>query len=61
MHAQSSVRVGRVLVMEDNVSASVNAYLPDAQSFRAVMLRSLDALQFLGRVFQDHMRAQLEN
>jgi len=61
MHAQGQVRVGRVMVLDDNVSASVNAYLPDAQSFRAVLLRSLDGLHYLAKVFRDHMRAQLEN
>ena len=61
MNAQKSVRIGRVTVLDENVSASVNAYLPDEQSFRAVLLRSIDGLHYLARVFRDHMRAQMEN
>ena len=61
MHAQKSVRIGRVTVLDENVSASINAYLPDEQSFRAVLLRSIDGLHYLARVFRDHMRAQMEN
>ena len=61
MHAQATIRIGRVTVLEDNVSASVNAYLPDETSFRAVLLRSLDGLHYLAKAFRDHMRAQMEN
>ena len=61
MNAQKSVRIGRVTVLDENVSASINAYLPDEQSFRAVLLRSIDGLHYLARVFRDHMRAQMEN
>ncbi|MGI8748004.1 MAG: hypothetical protein ACR2J4_06615 [Deinococcus sp.] len=61
MHAQRSVRIGRVVVFDETVSASVNAYLPDAASFRAVLLRSLEGLSYLAKVFRDHMRAQMEN
>lgn len=61
MHAQMYVRIGRVTVFGDNVSASVNAYLPDEDSFRAVLLRSLEGLKVLAGQFRDHMLAQLEN
>ena len=61
MNAQKSVRIGRVTVLDENVSASINAYLPDEQSFRAVLLRSIDGLHYLARVFRDHMRAQMVN
>ena len=61
MHAQKSVQIGRVTVLDENVSARINAYLPDEQSFRAVLLRSIDGLHYLARVFRDHMRAQMEN
>ena len=61
MNAQKSVQIGRVTVLDENVSASINAYLPDEQSFRAVLLRSIDGLHYLARVFRDHMRAQMEN
>ena len=61
MHAQKSVWIGRVTVLDDNVSASINAYLPDEQSFRAVLLRSIDGLHYLAKAFRDHMRAQMEN
>ncbi|WP_199188341.1 hypothetical protein [Deinococcus arcticus] len=61
MHAQRQVRVGRILVLEHDVSANVSAYLPDEQSFRAVLLRSLEGLKYLVLKFQEHMRAQLEN
>ncbi|MEF2279618.1 hypothetical protein V3W47_15090 [Deinococcus sp. YIM 134068] len=57
MLAQHSVRIGRVTVFDDNVSASVNAYLPDADSFRAVLLRSVDGLRFLSVQFREQMRA----
>jgi hypothetical protein len=60
-HAQVSIRIGRVMVLEGNVSASVNAYLPDEHSFWAVLLRSLDGLHYLAKAFRDHMRAQMEN
>ena len=61
MHAQATIRIGRVMVLDENVSASVNAYLPDETSFRAVLLRSIDGLHYLGKAFRDHMRAQMEN
>lgn len=61
MNAQKSVRIGRVTVLDENVSASINAYLPDEQSFRAVLLRSIDGLHYLAKAFRDHMRAQMEN
>lgn len=61
MFAHRHVRIGRVTVMEDNVSASVNAYLPDEDSFRAVLLSSLDGLKYLATKFREHMHAQLEN
>lgn len=61
MQAHGSVLIGRVTVLEHNVSASINAYLPDAQSFRAVLLRSIDGLHYLAKVFRDQMRAQMEN
>jgi hypothetical protein len=61
MHAQKSVRIGRVTLLDENVSASVNAYLPDEQSFRAVLLRSLEGLHYLAKAFRDNMRAQMEN
>lgn len=61
MFAHRHIRIGRVTVMEDNVSASVNAYLPDEDSFRAVLLSSLDGLKYLAGKFTEHMHAQLEN
>lgn len=61
MYAQRHVRIGRVTVFEDTVSASVNAYLPDADSFRAVLLSSLEGLKYLSLKFREHMHAQLEN
>ncbi|WP_199777070.1 hypothetical protein [Deinococcus sp. NW-56] len=61
MFAQRQVRIGRVTVLDDNVSASVNAYLPDETSFRAVLLSSLDGLKYLALKFREHMHAQLEN
>lgn len=61
MVAHRHVRIGRVTVLEDNVSASVNAYLPDEDSFRAVLLSSLDGLKYLFLKFREHMHAQLEN
>jgi hypothetical protein len=48
-------------VLEENVTPSVNAYLPDAQSFRVVLLRGIDGLHYLTKVFWAHMRAQMEN
>ncbi|ACO47752.1 hypothetical protein DEDE109153_17705 [Deinococcus deserti] len=44
MYAHRNVRIGRVTVLEENVTASVNAYLPDDSSFRAVLLSSLEGL-----------------
>lgn len=61
MVAHRHVRIGRVTVLEDNVSASVNAYLPDGDSFRAVLLSSVDGLKYLAGKFREHMHAQLEN
>jgi hypothetical protein len=61
MYAQRHVRIGRVTVLEDNVSASVNAYLPEPDSFRAVLLSSLQGLHYLRHKFREHMQAQLEN
>jgi len=61
MYVQMSVRIGRVTVLEKDVTATVNAYLPDDQAFRAVMLRSLEGLRYLVNTFRDQMRAQLEN
>ncbi|MFC4427157.1 hypothetical protein [Deinococcus navajonensis] len=61
MYAHRHVRIGRVTVLEENVSASVNAYLPDESSFRAVLLSSLEGLKYLSIEFRKHMHAQLEN
>ncbi|WP_194165356.1 hypothetical protein [Deinococcus terrestris] len=61
MVAHRHVRIGRVTVLDDNVVASVNAYLPDENSFRAVLLSSLDGLKYLALKFREHMHAQLEN
>ncbi|MBB5235588.1 hypothetical protein [Deinococcus budaensis] len=61
MFAHRQVRIGRVTVLENNVTASVNAYLPDGDSFRAVLLSSLDGLKYLSLKFREHMHAQLEN
>ena len=61
MYAQMNIRIGRITVMEKDVTATVNAYLPDDQGFRAVMLRSLEGLRYLVNTFRDQMRAQLEN
>lgn len=61
MHAQGSVRIGRVTVLEENVTASITAYLPDTESFRVVFLQSLEGLHYLAKAFRDHMRARLEN
>jgi len=61
MHAQRTVRIGRVTVLDDDVTASVDAYLPDEGSFRTVLLRSLEGLRCLGNMFREQMRAQLEN
>lgn len=61
MFAHQHVRIGRVTVLQDNVSASVNAYLPDADSFRAVLLSSVEGLKYLSIKFREHMHAQLEN
>lgn len=47
--------------MDDNVSASVNAYLPNDTAFRAVLLRSVDDLQFLVSRFREQMLAQQGN
>ncbi|GAA3997163.1 hypothetical protein GCM10022631_04590 [Deinococcus rubellus] len=61
MYAQMNIRIGRITVMEKDVTATVNAYLPDDQGFRAVMLRSLEGLRYLINTFREQMRAQLEN
>lgn len=61
MSAHQQVRIGRVTVLETNVTASVNAYLPDADSFRQVLLKSLEGLKYLSMKFREHMHAQLEN
>lgn len=61
MYAQQHVLIGRVTVLEGNVSASVNAYLPDENSFRAVLIKSVDGLKYLVTKFREHMHAQLEN
>ncbi|AZI45169.1 hypothetical protein EHF33_19855 (plasmid) [Deinococcus psychrotolerans] len=61
MYAQMNIRVGRITVMEKDVTATVNAYLPDDQAFKAVLLRSLSGLRSLVNTFRDQMRAQLEN
>lgn len=61
MDAHRHVRIGRVTVLEANVTASVNAYLPDADSFRSVLLTSLEGLKYLSVKFREHMHARLEN
>jgi hypothetical protein len=61
MQAQMAVRIGRITVLDDNVNASVNAYLPDEQSFKAVLLRSVDGLHFLCAKFREQMTGLLEN
>lgn len=61
MYAHRHVRIGRVTVLEHNVTASVNAYLPDEDSFRSVLLSSLEGLKYLSVKFREHMHAQLEN
>ena len=47
MYAQMNIRIGRVTVMDRDVTATVNAYLPDDQSYQAVLLRSLEGLRYL--------------
>lgn len=59
--AHRRIRVGRVTVLEDNVSASIQAYLPDGDGWRGVLLRNLSGLQALVKTFCEQMRAQLEN
>lgn len=61
MAAHRQVRIGRVTVLDTNVTASVNAYLPDAESFQQVLLKSLEGLKYLSVKFREHMHAQLEN
>ena len=59
--AHMQIRIGRITVLDDNVSASVDAYLPDDQAWRALLLRNLSGLQALVRTFRESMHAQLEN
>ena len=59
--AHRRIRVGRITVLEDDVNASVQAYLPDGDGWRGVLLRNLTGLQALVKAFSEQMRAQLEN
>ena len=61
MFAHKNVRIGRVTVLDDTVVATVNAYLPEDDSFRHVLLRSLEGLKYLYLKFCESMHAQLEN
>lgn len=59
--AHMNIRIGRVTVLDDNVSASIDAYLPDDQAWRGLLMRNLSGLQALVRAFRESMHAQLEN
>lgn len=59
--AHMRIRVGRITVLDDNVSASVDAYLPDDQAWRDLLMRNLSGLQAVVGAFREHMHAQLEN
>ncbi len=60
-HAHRTVRLGRLTVLDDDVNASVSAYLPDGQAYRSVFLRSLGALKAAVNAFRDHMHASSSN
>lgn len=59
--AHQRIRIGQITVLDDDVNASVQAYLPGADDWRSVLMRNLSGLQALVRTFRDHMHAQLEN
>lgn len=59
--AHRRIRVGRIVILDDDVSASVQAYLPDGDSWRRVLMLNLSGLQALVKTFRDQMHAQLEN
>ena len=59
--AHMQIRIGRITVLGDNVSASVDAYLPDDGAWRTLLMRNLSGLQALVRTFRESMHAQLEN
>ena len=61
MDAHKQVRIGRIIVWDDNVSATVNAYLPDEDSFKAVLLQSVDGLAYLAQYFREQFNARSEN
>ena len=61
MDAHKTVRIGRIIVWEDNVSATVNAYLSDEDSFRAVLLHSVDGLAYLAQYFREQLNARSES
>ncbi|UQN08797.1 hypothetical protein [Deinococcus sp. QL22] len=60
-HVHNHLKVGRILVLEDNVMADVAAYFPEDQTWQGVFYRHLGGLQAVVRSFREHMRAQLEN
>ena len=59
--AHRRVRVGRLTILDDDVTASIQAYLPDGEAWRGVLMRNLSGLQALVRTFREQMHAQLEN
>lgn len=59
--AQQRIRIGQITVLDTDVNASVQAYLPGADAWRGVLLRNLSGLQALVRSFREQMHAQLEN
>lgn len=60
-HTHLRVRIGRIIVLDDDVNACVQAYLPDEEGWRGVLLRNLSGLQALVKTFREQMHAQLEN
>jgi hypothetical protein len=59
--AHQRIRIGRITLLDDDVNASVQAYLPDGESWRSVLMRNLSGLQVLVKTFREQMHAQLEN
>lgn len=59
--AHQRIRIGQITVLDDDVNASVQAYLPDEHAWQRVLLRNVSGLQALIRTFREQMHAQLEN
>lgn len=59
--AMNRVRVGRFEVGEEWVNGQVTAYLPGNRAYQDVLLKSIDGLRYLIRMFREEMHAAQTN